>query len=87
MFMNLNMMVSRDVINEQEPTKVAIEGIGIVHFPSHNSQESQQKLGIWNYSKIRRLVRNNSFELLNSNSSQEIGQLPLSLHGASSISK
>lgn len=36
MFMNLNMMVSRDVINEQEPTKVAIEGIGILHFLSHN---------------------------------------------------
>lgn len=61
--MNLNMMVSRDVINEQEPSKVAIEGIGILHILSHNSQESQQKLRIWNYSKIRRLVRNNSFEL------------------------
>lgn len=56
-------MVSRDVINEQEPSKVAIEGIGILHILSHNSQESQQKLRIWNYSKIRRLVRNNSFEL------------------------
>jgi len=32
MFMNLNMMVFRDAINEQEPTKVAIEGIGIFNF-------------------------------------------------------